>query len=77
MNGGTSWRSAVAVADYANHDYADFAQEFLRRNAGYQRDFDATELKASQHPKRKANELEGLARRWGLTFPDPTERIGD
>ncbi|MGE0776530.1 MAG: DUF6499 domain-containing protein [Sphingomonadaceae bacterium] len=69
MSGGSSWRSPAAAEHYAGHDLADFAQEFLRRNPEYQRDFAATEERATADQGRADAEREGLARRWGLSFP--------
>ena len=37
MSGGSSWRSPSTADQYRHHDYADFAQEFLHRNADYRR----------------------------------------
>lgn len=45
---------------YAQHDFPDFAQEFLRRNADYR----AQQAAASPGP-----DTEQLARTWGLHFP--------
>lgn len=70
----SSWRSPTAAERYADHDLADFAQEFLRRNAEYQRDFAATEEHAAADPGKADAEREGLARRWGLSFPLRSER---
>ncbi|MBL0923452.1 MAG: hypothetical protein IBJ12_03165 [Sphingomonadaceae bacterium] len=69
MSGGTSWRSKDASSEYLSHDYADFAQEFLRRNVEYAEDYDATQRRISERPTDAQSEQEGLARRWGLSFP--------
>jgi hypothetical protein len=69
MDTGTSWRSEVNAQRYADHDYADFAQEFLRRNPDYQRDYGDTYARIANNPKSADNEKEGLAGRWGLRFP--------
>jgi Family of unknown function (DUF6499) len=69
MSGGSQWRSASTAAQYAEHDYADFAQEFLRRNAEYRRDYANIAAKAIADPDAASIELEGLAGRWGLRFP--------
>lgn len=74
MSGGSTWRSRSTVADFASHDYADFAQEFLRRNILYDKDFDATQRRIAKRPASAANEREGLAGRWGLSFPCPARR---
>lgn len=48
------------AALYVQHDFPDFAQEFLRRNAEYRAQY-AT---ASREP-----DTEKLSRTWGLHFP--------
>lgn len=74
MSGGSSWRSPSAAELYADHDFADFAQEFLRRDPNYQADHAATQLRIAADPTLAANEQEGFARRWGLSFPLRTRR---
>ena len=69
MSGESSWRSADYAERFKAHDHADFAQEFLRRNPDYIRDFDLTEQQAAADPARAQERREGLARRWGLSFP--------
>lgn len=69
MLGGTSWRSPQVAERYADHDYADFAQEFLRRNHDYCSDYRATIERINAAPETRAIEEEGLAGRWGLTAP--------
>lgn len=69
MSGGSTWRSSSTVADFASHDYADFAQEFLRRNDRYGEDHGATERRIAKRPASAVSEREGLAGRWGLSFP--------
>lgn len=71
MSSGSSWRSASSAEQYRHHDYADFAQEFLKRNADYQQDHAATVARIALFPERSDHESEGLARRWGLSFPLP------
>lgn len=69
MDDHSSWRSPSAADHYAAHDFADFAQEFLRRNGDYQREWaeiDKHAVEASGHPDHLK---EGLAGRWGLCFP--------
>lgn len=57
--------NAVAL-DFAAHDFADFAQEFLRRNLGYRDGY----ARIMMTPATSApSAWEGLARRWGLCFP--------
>jgi Family of unknown function (DUF6499) len=69
MAGGSSWRSTSTADQYRNHDYADFAQEFLQRNTDYRCDHAETLARIAGHPHTKAIEEEGLAGRWGLSFP--------
>jgi hypothetical protein len=69
MDTGTSWRSEANAQRYADHDYADFAQEFLHRNHDYQRDFADTYARIASQPAIADAEKEGLAGRWGLRFP--------
>lgn len=53
-------RSRERFARFAQHDFPDFAQEFLRRNVEYR----------AQHAQaRQVNQPEQLARTWGLHFP--------
>jgi hypothetical protein len=67
-----SWRSMATADHYRDHDYADFAQEFLIRNPDYKADYASTQTRIAQAPETTHNEQEGLARRWGLSFPtDP------
>jgi hypothetical protein len=70
MDDGTSWRSAIAATGYASLDHADFAQEFLRRNRDYRQDYKHTQNRLTANPSLTPQEQEGLARRWGLIFPD-------
>lgn len=49
------------AALFAQHDFPDFAQEFLRRNTEYR----AQHAAASRH-----TDTEKLCRTWGLHFPD-------
>jgi hypothetical protein len=74
MEKGTSWRSDASAAQYADHDYADFAQEFLRRNRDYQSEYASTNERIATNPITASAEEEGLAGRWGLCFPYSTER---
>ena len=77
MSGEKSWRSADYAEQFEIHDYADFAQEFLRRNPDYIRDFEQTEERARANPAKAQDEREGLARRWGLSFPLRSDPIGE
>lgn len=63
------WRSPEIADEFAGHDNADFAQEFLRRNPDYQRDYQQTDDRIASDPTDERKETEGLARRWGMCFP--------
>lgn len=75
MSEGSTWRSQSTAAAYANHDYADLAQEFLRRNARYGQDHALSDQRVSEHPEFAQEEQEGLARRWGLSFSLPPDGV--
>ncbi len=77
MSGEGSWRSADYVERFKTHDHADFAQEFLRRNPDYVRDYSQTEQRAKANPANAQEEREGLARRWGLSFPLRPDQISE
>lgn len=63
------WRSGARVEDYAAHDFADFAQEFLRRNSDYQHEWTEAVKSAAAHSSPATRPAEKLAGRWGLCFP--------
>lgn len=65
-------RTATQQAEYAAFDFADFAQEFLRRNQAYRREYTAIEKLAGQDPS--APSCQEMARAWGLVFPDRAGR---
>lgn len=46
-------------------DFPGYAQEFLRRNQVYRRDYES--LMSDRHADPASQE--GMARRWGLCFP--------
>lgn len=74
MPEGVSRRSPVAADQYRDHDHADFAQEFLQRNAAYRLDYAETKDAIADDPARAPAKEEGLAGRWGLSFPHRTRR---
>lgn len=76
MPGECSWRSADFAERFKTHDHADFAQEFLRRNPDYIRDYAQTKERAEANPAKAQEQKEGLARRWGLSFPLRPGQIG-
>ncbi|WP_425057343.1 transcriptional regulator domain-containing protein [Sphingomonas oligoaromativorans] len=62
----SNWRSPASAEDYANHDFADFAQEFLRRNPDYQAEYrQADEMPPTDD---EPNRREAIANKWGLSF---------
>ncbi|WP_417608914.1 transcriptional regulator domain-containing protein [Parasphingorhabdus sp.] len=77
MSGEGSWRSADYAERFKTHDHADFAQEFLCRNPDYAREYSQAEQRALDDPAKAQEEREGLARRWGLSFPLRSDQIGE
>lgn len=69
MSGTSWWRSPTASDQFAGHDYADFAQEFLRRNADYRREHAEVEAAMAESPADGARQAARLASRWGLCLP--------
>jgi hypothetical protein len=65
----SDWRSQETASDFETHDRADLAQEFLCRNPRYERDLADTTALIDAIPAQQTSEWEGLARRWGLSFP--------
>lgn len=63
-------RREAAAEKRPDLDFAGFAQEFLRRNPDYVRNYRAL---GSAPP----DDQEVMARRWGLCFPVPVRRIAD
>lgn len=55
------------IDNLADFDYADFAQEFLRRNPAYQDQLQRAGIWREHEPIPKAHR--SLAQRWGLEFP--------
>lgn len=77
MSGEGSWRSASYAERFKDYDHADFAQEFLCRNPDYVCDYAKTEQRAEANPAKAQEEREGLARRWGLSFPLRSNQVGE
>ena len=69
MDDKPDWRSGDFVAYYANHDFPDFAQEFLRRNPCYRAEFKASQANPKMKGINYRRNMEVLARRWGMIFP--------
>lgn len=58
----------VATADtFAQHDYPDFAQEFLRRNSGYRKDYRHIARRIAEGRMTQVGATEAVAK-WGLVF---------
>ena len=74
MSDRSPWRSPKTAKQCELHDYADFAQEFLQRNFSYRSDYAETETRITAKPQNGQLEKEGLAGRWGLSFPHPANR---
>lgn len=64
MPEGSGWRNAANYTYLQHLEPAEFAWEFLRRNADYERDF------ARALQKADAVTINALTARWGLRFPD-------
>ena len=64
----SDWRSQAIVKQTAHLDYADFAQEFLRHNANYRREYDELASPTTADAQGNTN-CTAFARRWGLVFP--------
>ncbi|MFO1255410.1 MAG: DUF6499 domain-containing protein [Sphingomonadaceae bacterium] len=60
--------SVLSDARSPHLDFAGFAQEFLRRNRDYQRQYAALGEPAELDPL--APQCREMARNWGLCFPD-------
>lgn len=73
----SGWRSPRAAEQYTNHDLADFAQEFLCRNPDYRSDYSDVQQRVAARSTSCQKEMEGLARRWGLSFPLRARRRRD
>lgn len=69
MRTGPDWRSPITAAEFAELDYADFAQEFLRRNPQYCAEYHDLVRRIAVEDLHERAEMEVLARRWGLRFP--------
>lgn len=65
----SSWRSSASAEHYTEHDFADFAQEFLRRNGDYRREWDDAEKSAATILESPPDTPEDLSSRWGLCLP--------
>ncbi|WP_221220909.1 transcriptional regulator domain-containing protein [Phenylobacterium haematophilum] len=62
-----SWRLSASAETFAEHDFPDFAQEFLRRNPDYRQDHSLI----TRRNRRGSLTGDALARtleKWGLVF---------
>lgn len=62
------WRSPTDPDAFAQLDYADFAQEFLRRNPEYGRQYRLMINRVGEEGLDHEAEAIELARQWGLSF---------
>ena len=67
MSKGSAWRSPSTAEDFADHQYPDFAQEFLRRNLDYRRDYRRITRQITVGRMTAAGASEA-ASKWGLVF---------
>ncbi|NIJ64291.1 hypothetical protein FHR20_001222 [Sphingomonas leidyi] len=68
MQSVSDWRSPKTAEDFAHLDYADFAQEFLRRNPDYCREYHDLMRRLIDQPVDEDIEMARLGHRWGLSF---------
>jgi hypothetical protein len=68
MTDAYDWRSPDATKQLMKLDRDQFAIEFLRRNPAYANDYHNTLERTPPNPSATEIAMEGLARRWGLTF---------
>lgn len=59
-------RASYGDGQRGDLDFAGLAQEFLRRNPAYIREYRA--VMPGTEPARSGSEQEEMARNWGLTF---------
>ncbi len=69
MRNQSDWRSQATQQEFAGFDYADCAQEFVRRSPDYRRDYEQVKTRIAAGGLDEKHELEVLARRWGMIFP--------
>ena len=72
----TDWRSQTTQQEFAGFDYADCAQEFVRRSPDYRRDYEQVKTRIAAGGLNERHEWEVLARRWGMIFPLRPRREG-
>jgi hypothetical protein len=64
---GSAWRSSSTAQDYVEHEYPDFAQEFLRRNPNYRRDYRRITRRLADGRLTSVAASDAM-RKWGLVF---------
>ena len=69
----SDWRSPETASDFETHDRADLAQEFLRRNPSYEREYIETENSIKATTSERNASLEALGHRWGLSIAFPPD----
>jgi Family of unknown function (DUF6499) len=62
------WRSSEMIQQLNRLERPGFAVEFLRRNAGYRRDYARTLRQIAHGTVDPSSARSALARRWGLCF---------
>jgi hypothetical protein len=62
------WRAATAANEFNKLGRAGFAQEFLRLNDTYQKDYRRMARRVAAGAVSEGAATATLARRWGLTF---------
>lgn len=65
----SDWRSQETASEFAIHDRADLAQEFLCRNTDYAHEFAETEARIEASSTERSDLRSDMARRWGLSCP--------
>jgi hypothetical protein len=65
----SEWRSPESAQAYADYDWGDWAQEFVRRSPDYARDYHAVRAMIAAGEGDAQQDMEVLAQRWGMIFP--------
>jgi len=69
------WRAATAAEEFNRLGRAGFAQEFLRLNDTYQKDYRRMARRVATGTVSEGAATTTLARRWGLTFRLRSETV--
>jgi len=70
------WRSATAAEVLNSLGRPGFAQEFLRRNEDYQKDYRRMARRVATGAAAGDDATAALARRWGLSFRVRSDAFG-